>query len=99
MEVVLLYAVIFAVMYAVFVVPKQRQQKKQAAMLAALEEGDEILLSSGIYGFVSAIDESVLWVEIAEDVELKVDRASVAGRVMPPGEESIKEEKDEEDEG
>ncbi len=78
----IIWAVFAVAMYAFLILPKKRQQQKQDAMLGALDEGDEVLLNSGIYGFISAIDDSILWVEVAENVELKVARSSISGRVM-----------------
>ncbi len=79
----IIWAVFAVAMYAFLILPKKRQQQKQDAMLGALDEGDEVLLNSGIYGFISTIDDSILWVEVAENVELKVARSSISGRVMP----------------
>ncbi len=60
------------------IVPQQRKAKQHRELLAALGEGDEVILNSGIYGFVSSLDEGVLWLEVAEGVEFKVSKASVA---------------------
>lgn len=86
----------FAVMYMVLIVPKQRQQKKQTQMLASLEPGDEVLLNSGIFGFISTVEENVLWVEVAEDVELKVARSSVSGLVREDADGATENDADDE---
>lgn len=89
-------AILFAVLYAVMILPKQRQQKQHRALLASLDEGDEVLLSSGIYGFISSLDDTTLWIEVAENVELKVDRSSIADKVV--GSDAGDSADDEEDE-
>lgn len=73
-----LYVAVFAVLYVVMILPQQRRRKEAAAMLAAIEPGDEIVMTSGIHGFVNSLDEDVIWVEVAEDLELKVSRTAVA---------------------
>ncbi len=75
------FVVIFGVMYAVLIYPQQKRQKETRLMLAALEEGDEVLLTSGVYGFVTALDPRTVWVEVAPNVELKVSRSAVGGIV------------------
>jgi preprotein translocase subunit YajC len=74
--------VVGVLMYAVLILPQQRRNKEHKALLESLEVGDEVLMSSGTYGFVAAIDGDVLWLEVADNVELKVSRASVANKVV-----------------
>ncbi len=74
--------VVGVLMYAVLILPQQRRNKEHKALLASLDEGDEILMSSGVYGFINAVDGEVLWVEVADGVELKVSRSSVASKVV-----------------
>lgn len=74
--------VVGVLMYAVLILPQQRRTREHKSLLASLEEGDEVLTSSGIYGFIAAIDGDVLWLEVAENTELKVSRSSVANKVV-----------------
>jgi preprotein translocase subunit YajC len=75
--------VVFGLLYALLILPQQRRAKAQRALLASLEEGDQVLLSSGLYGFIEEIHGDVLWLEIADGVEVKVARSAVAERVAP----------------
>lgn len=93
---ILVYALIIGAVYAFLILPKQRQQRSHDAMLASLDEGDEIILNSGIYGFISSADDSVLWVEVAEDIELKVARSAVQGKIVAS--DSSDEDEDDDDE-
>jgi preprotein translocase subunit YajC len=74
---------IAAVMYVALIMPQQRRTKEHRALLSSLAEGDEVVLNSGIHGFVSAIDGDVLWLEVADKVELKVSRSAVATKLKP----------------
>lgn len=73
--------VLGALMYVALILPQQRKTKEHRALLASLQEGDEVVLSSGIHGFVQAIDGNVLWIEVADRVELKVDRSAIATKL------------------
>ena len=82
-----LLPVMVVVMYLVMIRPQQQKQKATVAMLASLEEGDEIILNSGIHGFLTATDGQVAWVEVAPGLDLKVSRSAIAG-VVPSSDAS-----------
>ena len=48
-----------------------------------MEEGDEVMTTAGIYGFVTAIEGDVIWLEIAEGVDIRIARQAVARRIPP----------------
>ena len=58
--------------------PQQKRMKEHKQLIAALAVGDEVFLSSGIYGTVNEIDREMLEVEVAEGVELRVARNAVS---------------------
>ena len=84
-----IYAVIIAVFYVLVLLPQQRRQKAARELLAALSVGDEVVLESGIHGFISELEDTVVWVEVAPNVDLKVSRSAIASRLVaePAGEE------------
>jgi preprotein translocase subunit YajC len=50
-------------------------------MQSTLEVGDEVVLTSGVYGTVRSIDDAVAQVEIADGVTIRVARGAV-GQVV-----------------
>ena len=80
--------VIGVVMYLVLILPQQRRNREHQALLGGLEEGDEVMTSSGVYGFVAALDGDVIWLEVADGVELKLSKSSVASKIVLPDGES-----------
>jgi preprotein translocase subunit YajC len=70
-------------MYFLLIRPQQRRMREQQALLSAVAEGDEVLTSSGMYGFITAMDGDTVWVEIAEGVEVRLAKAAIARRVTP----------------
>lgn len=74
--------VIFGVMYVVLFLPQQRRAKAQRELLSSLEVGDQVQLTSGLYGFIEEIHGDVIWLEIADGVEVKVARGAVAEKVV-----------------
>lgn len=71
-------AIMFALMYFMVIRPQRRQQKEHAARLAALQSGDEIVTSSGIHGLVTNVSERTVTLKIADNVKIKLEKASVA---------------------
>lgn len=77
--------VVFGAMYFLWIAPQQKQRKAQAAMLAALGPGDDVITAGGIYGTVVSIEEDGVRLEIAEGVVIRVAKAAIAGRKADVG--------------
>ncbi len=72
--------VVFGAMYFLWIAPQQKQRKAQAAMLAALIPGDEVVTVGGIYGKVVSLEDDDVKLEVAAGVVVRVAKAAVAGR-------------------
>ena len=68
----------FAAMYVLLIMPQQKKVKAQRAMLGALQVGDPILTSGGIYGIVTDLEGDAIYLEVAPDIELKVARSAIS---------------------
>ena len=77
---------IFGAMYFLLLRPQRKRQKQAQVLQSSIGEGDEVVLNSGIYGFVSAVEDSYIWLDIAEKVEIRVARSAIASRVSTPAE-------------
>ncbi len=86
----------FGVIYMLVIVPNQRRQKAHRQLLASLEVGDVVVTASGIYGAVAEIEDTIVWLEVAPEVELKVAKASVTERIPDDDEELDDDELDDE---
>ncbi|MFH1059633.1 MAG: preprotein translocase subunit YajC [Pseudomonadota bacterium] len=69
----------FAVFYFLLIRPQQKKAKAHKEMLGNLRKGDTILTSGGLYGKITGLTDSVVVVEIAPQVRVKVSRGHVAG--------------------
>ena len=81
--------------YYLLLRPQQKREKARRELVRSLEAGDEVVTNAGIHGVVVEVEEAVVWLEVAPDVELKFSRDAVAGKVTEPDEEV--EDDDEED--
>jgi preprotein translocase subunit YajC len=77
---------IFGAMYFLLLRPQRKRQKQAQVLQSSIGEGDEVILNSGIYGFVSAVEDNYIWLDIAEKVEIRVARSAIATRVSTPSE-------------
>ncbi len=85
MEALIFPALLFVVMYVALILPQQRRAKEARQLLSSLHEGDEVITTSGIHGFINNLDEAVIWLEVADGVELKMSRSSVTGKINDIG--------------
>jgi len=74
----------FVVLYFIMIRPQMKRQKEARAMLDALAKGDEVATSGGLLGRISALGDQFLTIEIANGVEVKVQRSAVV-QVLPKG--------------
>ena len=74
---------LIVLMYFMLIRPQQRRMREQQALLSAVQEGDEVVTTSGVYGFITAMEGDVIWVEIAEGVEVRRAKGAVARRILP----------------
>ncbi len=75
-----LYILIFVgLIYFVGVRPQQKRRRDLETILNSLVPGAEVVTMSGIYGTVTEIEEGdTLLLEIAEDTDIRVAKASIA---------------------
>lgn len=71
---------VFGALYMFMIRPQQKRVRAHHALLRSLEEGDVVVTSSGIHGAVVEVEESVVWLEVAPDIELKITRSAVTER-------------------
>src|SRR5262245_41465904 len=66
-----------AIFYFLVIRPQQTKEREKDDLRSKLKKGDEVLAAGGIYGRVVDIKGSVISVEIATNVRVRVDRKSI----------------------
>ena len=79
--VLVLFALSLGVLWVLFVWPQQRRVRAHQQLVATLQEGDEIVMTAGIYGRVTSLGPEDMTVQVAPDVELRVARLAVLRRL------------------
>ena len=84
MESIFLIVAMFAVLYFLMIRPQMKRAKEHKAMVDALQKGDEVITAGGVLGRISKVGEAYVSVEIANNVEVQVQRSAVQ-TVLPKG--------------
>ncbi|MFN3785322.1 MAG: preprotein translocase subunit YajC [Thiothrix sp.] len=84
LEMIIMMAVFFAIMYFMIIRPQQKRAKEHKQMLDALNKGDEVVTGGGVLGKVAAITDNFVELTIADNVTIKVQKHAVAS-VLPKG--------------
>ncbi|MDD5030249.1 MAG: preprotein translocase subunit YajC [Rhodoferax sp.] len=74
----------FVVLYFVMIRPQMKKAKEHKAMIEALAKGDEVVSAGGLLGKVSKLGEIYIALEVANGVEVQIQRSAVV-QVLPKG--------------
>ena len=69
---------IFILFYFLLIRPQQKRAKEHANTIGAIKRGDTVVLSSGMIGKVTRVEEAEVNVEIAPSVNVRVVKAMIA---------------------
>ncbi len=75
---------IFAVFYFLLIRPQQKKAKEQKALLDNLKKGDSVITQGGLHGSITALTDTIISLEIADKVVVRVNRSHVAGLAGSP---------------
>jgi preprotein translocase subunit YajC len=79
-----LFVILIVLMYVLVIRPQSKKVKEHRELITNLQVGDEIVTSGGIIGKITKITDSFMMVEIAEKIEIKIQKSAVA-MALPKG--------------
>jgi len=68
---------IIVVFYFFMIRPQVRRQKELKNYRSALQKGDKVITTGGIYGKITDIKDQTVTVEIADNIRIKVDKNAI----------------------
>ena len=98
MEQFLIIILMFGALYYLLLRPQQKREKARRELVRSLQAGDEVVTNAGIHGVVAEVEDAVVWLEVAPNVELKLSRDAVHGRTPGPSDDADDEADDDADE-
>ena len=69
---------IFILFYFLMIRPQQKRMKAHQALIASVKRGDEVVLSNGMVGKVTRVEDAEVNVEIAPSVNVRVVKGMIA---------------------
>lgn len=83
-EMVIMMAIFFAIMYFMIIRPQQKRAKEHKALIDGLTKGDEVVAGGGLMGKITAVTENYVEMSVADNVNVKVQKHAIAS-VLPRG--------------
>lgn len=72
------FILIFVIMYFMVIRPQQKKSKEHQEMLNKIKKNDEVMTSGGIYGKVVDLKDTVVTLEVAPNVRIRVHRPQIS---------------------
>jgi preprotein translocase subunit YajC len=76
---IVMTGLMFVIFYFMLIRPQRKRERDHQTLLAGLKRGDEVILSSGIFARIHAVEATSLVVEIAEKTRVKILKSAVTG--------------------
>ena len=76
-QMILMMLLIVVVFYFFMIRPQSKRQKEIRKFREGMKSGDKVVTAGGIHGRIKEVKEDCLILEIAENVRIKIDKASV----------------------
>ncbi|MDD2901737.1 MAG: preprotein translocase subunit YajC [Syntrophales bacterium] len=67
------------IFYFLLIRPQQKKAKEHRTFLDNLKRGDRVITNGGICGEITAINDQIVTIEVADKVRLEVGRPYIAG--------------------
>ncbi|MDO4948889.1 MAG: preprotein translocase subunit YajC [Bacteroidales bacterium] len=77
MSFLVMMVAIFAIMWFFMIRPQNKKQKQINNFRKNLEVGQEVVSAGGIYGKIKKIEDNIITIEIAPNVNIRIDRNSI----------------------
>jgi len=74
----------FVLFYFILWRPQSKRAKEHKELISSISKGDEVMTSGGLMGKVTKVNDDYVAVMVAEGVELKMQKSSIAA-ALPKG--------------
>ena len=75
---------VMGVFYVLLIMPMRKQQKALDKLISELKRGDRVITKSGLYGEIAAVEETAVWLRIADNVKVKLAKSAIGGLEAEP---------------
>jgi preprotein translocase subunit YajC len=68
----------FAIFYFLLIRPQQKKAKEHKALLESMKKGDNVITAGGVHGKVTAVENELVTLEVANNVNIKITKSYIA---------------------
>jgi preprotein translocase subunit YajC len=68
----------FAIFYFLLIRPQQKKAKEHKALLESMKKGDNVITAGGVHGKITAVDDTIVTLEVANNVNVKITKSFIA---------------------
>jgi preprotein translocase subunit YajC len=68
----------FAIFYFLLIRPQQKKAKAHKALLESMKKGDNVITAGGVHGKIVAVDNDIVTLEVANNVNIKITKSYIA---------------------
>jgi preprotein translocase subunit YajC len=78
--IIIFLVLIFAIFYFLMIRPQRKRAKEQRELMAALQKGDKVITTGGVYGVIDSLSEDSVVIKLESGATMRVARGSIAGK-------------------
>jgi preprotein translocase subunit YajC len=75
---IIMIILMIAIFYFFMIRPQQKRQKEEKKFRESLQKGQQIVTIGGMHGKVVEVKETTVVIEVAHDVRIEMEKASIA---------------------
>ena len=79
MSTIIMIVLMIAIFYFFMIRPQNKERKRMRDFLESLQVGSKVRTASGVYGKVKEIKDTVIILEVADNVKIKIDKNYIVG--------------------
>ncbi|MEP7234993.1 MAG: preprotein translocase subunit YajC [Ignavibacteriota bacterium] len=74
---VVMFGSIILIFYFMIYRPQRKRQKDREALIGKMDKGDKVILSGGMHGTISAIEETTVLIQVSDSTKIRFEKSSV----------------------
>ena len=78
----IMFGSIIVIFYFMIYRPQRKRQKERDELVNKMDKGDKVILSGGMHGTISAIEEKTILVSVSDNTKIRFQKSAVA-EVLP----------------
>lgn len=74
---VIMFGSIILIFYFMIYRPQRKRQKDREALISKMDKGDKVILSGGMHGTISAIEDTTVLIQVSDTTKIRFEKSSV----------------------